>query len=125
MRGFIDRELLKISGCFFSDKKTLPQKSVNPKTMKTLFFILATSFLCCASSFGQMITAEIIINGDPHRNHFSRSEQNSNVVKGMGGVISLKSNHLFLNFMDLFGFPVIILIIGTLNSSHMNDFFHG
>jgi hypothetical protein len=52
--------------------------------MKTLFFILATSFLCCATSFGQMITAEIIINGDPHRNHFSRSEQNSIVVKGIG-----------------------------------------
>jgi hypothetical protein len=52
--------------------------------MKTLFFMLATSFLCCATSFGQMITAEIIINGDPHRNHFSRSEQNSIVVKGIG-----------------------------------------
>jgi hypothetical protein len=52
--------------------------------MKTLFFILATSFLCCGSSYGQTITAEIIINNDPNRHYFSRSEHNIIKVKGTG-----------------------------------------
>jgi hypothetical protein len=52
--------------------------------MKTLFFILATSFLFSAFSYGQTITAKIIINDDPNRHYFSRSEHNSIKVKGTG-----------------------------------------
>jgi hypothetical protein len=52
--------------------------------MKTLLFVFTTSFLFSAFSFGQTITAKIIINDDPNRHYFSRSEHNSIKVEGTG-----------------------------------------
>lgn len=52
--------------------------------MKTLLFVFSASFLFSAFIFGQTITAKIIINDDPNRHYFSRSEHNSIKVEGIG-----------------------------------------
>jgi hypothetical protein len=52
--------------------------------MKAIFFLFVTTFLFCSSSFGQKIRAEVIINDDPNRHYFSRSEQNIIKVQGTG-----------------------------------------
>jgi hypothetical protein len=52
--------------------------------MKALIFLFAATFLFCSSSYGQQISTKLIINGDPNRNYFSRSEQNVIVVEGTG-----------------------------------------
>lgn len=52
--------------------------------MKAIFFLFVTSFLICSTSFGQQITAKIIINDDPNRHYFSRLEHNTIKVEGTG-----------------------------------------
>ncbi len=52
--------------------------------MKTLIILFAATFLFCSSSYGQQISAKLIINGDPNRHYFSRSEHNVIVVEGTG-----------------------------------------
>jgi hypothetical protein len=52
--------------------------------MKAIFFLFVTTFLFCSTSYGQKIRAEVIINDDPNRHYFSRSEQNIIKVQGTG-----------------------------------------
>ena len=52
--------------------------------MKAIFFLFAIMFLFCSTSYGQKIEAEVIINDDPNRHYFSRSEQNTIKVQGTG-----------------------------------------
>ena len=51
-------------------------------TMKTLFFLFATTFLFCSASYGQTDYSRITVNGKEKQTYFSRSEKNFIIIDG-------------------------------------------